>query len=178
MKTNVLSYPALGRKALWTAALVTAAVSLPWICHLVGDWLGLGSGLGELLLPMHLPVMLAGFVCGPWAGLCCGLMSPVLSALLTGMPAAAMLPFMTVELAVYGLTAGFLRRTPCPSFAKVLATQVAGRLVRAVVLAVAVYAFGFTRLPLSLIWTSLATGAVGVVIQWILLTPLCHRCRP
>ena len=131
-----------------------------------------------MLLPMHLPVMLAGIFGGPVVGLLCGVASPLISAALTGMPLPAMLPFMMVELAVYGLTTGLLRRKQCPAFVKVLLVQVAGRFVRAVVLAVAVYGFGFDRLPISLIWTSIAAGLAGIFIQWAVLPPVWRRVRP
>lgn len=169
MKTKVVSASVLRRKALMTAVMVGVAVILPQVCHLLGGQLGLGSQLGEVLLPMHLPVMLAGLLWGPYVGLACGMLSPVVSFALTGMPGVALLPFMTVELAVYGLVAGLLRRTNLPTVLQVVLTQVAGRVVRAAVLAVAIYGFGFDRLPISILWTSIAVGAVGIALQWAVL---------
>ena len=174
MKTRAISMAEIRRKALLTSLTVSIAVILPQICHLLGGQLGLGSQLGEMLLPMHLPVMLAGMLWGPWAGFACGLISPIVSFALTGMPGVALLPFMTVELAVYGLSAGLLRKTNLPSFWQVVLTQVAGRVARAAVLMVAVYGFGFDRLPISIVWTSVATGVAGIVIQWAVL-PLAAR---
>lgn len=174
MKTKIVSFSVVRRKALLTAMMVSVAVILPQVCHLLGDQLGYGSRLGEMLLPMHLPVMMAGMLWGPWAGLFCGLVSPVASFALTGMPGVALLPFMTVELAVYGLSAGLLRRTNLPSLAQVVLTQVAGRVARAAVLVVAIYGFGFARLPISIVWTSIAAGIAGVAIQWAVL-PLVGR---
>ena len=169
MKINAISFANVRRKALLTALMVGVAVILPQVCHLLGGQLGLGSALGEMLLPMHLPVMLAGMLWGPWAGLFCGMLSPMASFALTGMPGVALLPFMTVELAVYGLSAGLLRRTNLPSLVKVVITQVAGRVARAAVLAVAIYGFGFTGLPISLVWTSVMVGLAGMLIQWAVL---------
>lgn len=174
MKTKTMSFVQIRRKALLTALMVSIAVILPQICHLLGGQLGLGSQLGEILLPMHLPVMLAGMLWGPWVGLVCGMLSPLLSFALTGMPGVALLPFMTVELAVYGLSAGLLSKTNLPTLLQVALTQVAGRVARAAVLAVAIYGFGFDRLPISVVWTSIAVGAVGIVIQWAVL-PLAAR---
>lgn len=178
MKTKVVSASVLRRKALMTAVMVGVAVILPQVCHLLGGQLGLGSQLGEMLLPMHLPVMLAGIFGGPAVGLLCGVASPLISAALTGMPLPAVLPFMMVELAVYGLTAGLLRRNHLPTFVNVLLVQVAGRLARAAALALAVYGFGFDRLPISLIWTSIAAGLAGIFIQWSVLPPVWRRVRP
>ena len=174
MKTNVLSSANVMKRALLTAVTVTVAVALPWLCHLLGGVLGMSTGLGEILLPMHLPVMLAGMLWGPVAGLVSGLVSPALSMALTAMPTPVMLPFMTVELAVYGLTAGLLTRTKLPAFPRVLLTQLAGRVARALVLAVAVYGFGFSRLPISLVWTSVYVGLAGILLQWAVL-PLLGR---
>lgn len=174
MKANVLNATWLLKKALLSALTVTVAVALPWLCHLLGGHLGLGSGLGEMLLPMHLPVMLAGMLWGPEVGLICGVASPLVSFALTNMPGPAMVPFMVVELAVYGLSAGLLTRSPLPVFPRVLLTQLAGRAVRALVLVVAIYGFGFTALPLSIVWTSISAGVVGILLQWALI-PLLLR---
>ena len=40
----------------------------------------------------------------------------LLSFALTGMPSAALLPFMMIELTVYGLVCGLLKNKKCPSF--------------------------------------------------------------
>ena len=174
MKTKAISMAEMRRKALMTALMVSVAVILPQICHLLGGQLGYGSKLGEMLLPMHLPVMMAGMLWGTWAGFACGIISPMVSFALTGMPGVALLPFMTVELAVYGLSAGLLRKTNLPTILQVVLTQVAGRVARAAVLAVAIYGFGFARLPMSIVWTSISVGVAGIAIQWAVL-PLVAR---
>ena len=63
---------------------------------------------GNIYGPMHMPVLLCGLVCGWPFGLLCGLAGPALSSLLTGMPTAAYLPSMLIELAAYGWIAGML----------------------------------------------------------------------
>ena len=169
MTTKTISMASVWRRVLLTMMVVTAAVALPHVCHWLGRQLGYGTALGEMLLPMHLPVMLAGMLGGPVTGLVCGVASPLISFALTAMPKMAMLPFMTVELAVYGLAAGLLRNTRLPSLAQVMLVQVAGRAVRALVLAVAIYGFGFAGLPLSVVWTSVTAGLAGILIQWAVL---------
>lgn len=176
MKTNAISWSVAYRKALMTALMVSVAVVLPQVCHLLGGQLGLGTALGEMVLPMHLPVMLAGLLWGPFVGFACGALSPIVSFALTGMPLAAMVPFMTIELAVYGLTAGLLSRTSMPTVAKVLIAQVAGRAVRAVALVAAVN-LQMTRLPISLIWTSITVGVAGIVLQLVLIPLLVRAVR-
>lgn len=177
MKSAVLNANTLLKKALFSALSITMAVALPWVCHLLGGAVGLGSGLGEMLLPMHLPVMLAGLLWGGPVGFAAGLVSPLVSFALTQMPGVMMLPFMTVELAVYGLTAGLLRGAKMPTIAKVVLVQVAGRAVRALVLAVACYGFGFTGLPMAIVWTSISTGALGILLQWALVPVLCREAK-
>ena len=169
MKTQTMSVASLWRRVLLSMIVVAAAVALPEVCHLLGRALGVQTALGEMLLPMHLPVMLAGMLGGPVTGLVCGAVSPLVSFALTTMPKMAMLPFMTVELAVYGLCAGLLRRTNLPSLGQVMLTQLAGRVVRAIALAIAIYAFGFTGLPISVVWTSITVGLAGILIQWAVL---------
>lgn len=176
MKTNAISLSVIRRQALLTALAVTMAVALPQLCHLLGGQLGLGTALGEMLLPMHLPVMLAGLLWGPWVGLSVGVLSPLVSFALTGMPLVAMVPLMTVELAVYGLCAGLLSRHSMPTVCKVLIAQVIGRAVRGLVLLVAVQA-GLTHLPLSLIWTSISAGVAGIVLQLVLLPAVMRAVR-
>ena len=169
MKTQTMSVASLWRRVLLSMIVVAAAVALPEVCHLLGRALGVQTALGEMLLPMHLPVMLAGMLGGPVTGLVCGAVSPLISFALTAMPKMAMLPFMTVELAVYGLCAGLLRRTNLPSLGQVMLTQLAGRVVRAIALAIAIYAFGFTGFPISVVWTSITVGLAGILIQWAVL---------
>ena len=169
MMTKSISMASVWRRVLLAMIVVTAAVALPQVCHWLGAQWGYGSALGEMLLPMHLPVMLAGMLGGPVTGMVCGIASPLISFALTGMPKAALLPFMVVELAVYGLCAGLLRRTNLPAFVQVVMVQVAGRLARALVLAAAIYGFGFNGLPMSMVWTSITAGLAGILIQWAVL---------
>lgn len=87
---------------VWQMALVIAAIMLPSIAHLTGLSV-------RTLLPMHWPVILAGLVYGWRGGLMVGLVSPGLSFLTSGMPYPPMIAPMTVELAAYGLVAGWCR---------------------------------------------------------------------
>lgn len=175
MKTTIRIKNPTAFMALISVGAVTLAVALPQFFHLLGGWLGVQTALGEILLPMHLPVMLAGLWGGPVAGLLVGLVSPILSFSLTGMPVAVMVPFMTVELAGYGLTAGLLRQHKMPVPVKVLLTQIAGRVARAVALLVAVYVFDVSAPSLSIIWTSLSVGLAGIMLQWALIPLLVRR---
>lgn len=146
---------------------VAGALALPQLVHWLGAVSGMGSALGETFLPMHLAVILAGLFAGPLVGLAAGAISPAVSFLLSGMPAAAVLPFMTVELAGYGLAAGLLASVRMPAFFKLLIAQVAGRALRSAAVLIAFYGFG-GGLPVASIWTSIVTGLPGIVLQWAL----------
>lgn len=161
-------------KTLAAVLAVIAAVALPQLVHLVGHVSGLGSALGETFLPMHLAIFLVGYFAGPWAGLAAGALSPAVSFGLTSlwndpMPAAAMLPFMMIELMVYGLTTGLFSQylAKVPTLVALFAAQVAGRAVRALALTIGVYAFG-SPVNISVIWTSLLPGLPGLILQWVI----------
>ena len=152
-----------------TVVAIAAAVVLPQMLHTIGAISGLGAALGETFLPMHLPIILVGFLAGPYAGVISGLLGPLASFALSGMPTGTMLPFMMIELAVYGLASGLLRRAQIPTLGKVLLVQIAGRLIRSVAILFAVYALGSEAIRVSIIWMSVKTGLPGLVLQWVLL---------
>ena len=160
----------LGIQAQFLAALAAAgmAVALPQLVHALGAFTGMGTALGELLLPMHLPVMLAGFVAGPWAGGLAGLPAPLVSHMLSGMPLAALLPFMVIELSVYGIAAGLMSPSAMSMMGKVVSAQVAGRAVRAVAILLGFYLLQSKVAP-AVIWNSIIAGWAGILLQWILL---------
>ena len=172
MKTVFLRYesPRLSLRARSLALIfaLVAAVALPQICHVAGDALGVSNGIGELLLPMHLPVLLVGLLAGPAVGAVVGFFAPVLSFLLSGMPVAAALPFMCIELTTYGLCAGLLGRARLPLPLRVLIAQVAGRVVRMLAILMASGA-GKTALSAGSVWSALSKGWVGILLQLVLI---------
>lgn len=152
-----------------TILAIVSAVVLPQLFHGMGIVSGLGTALGEVFLPMHLPILLTGLLAGPYAGAIAGLCSPAISFALSGMPSSTMLPFMMIELAVYGLAAGLLRNVQLPVILKVIAAQLAGRLVRGGAILLSVYAFQNEAISVAVIWNSILTGLPGLVLQWCLL---------
>lgn len=161
-----------------TMAVITAivaAVAVPQLFHVFGAVSGLGTSLGEAFLPMHLPIILAGLLAGPFAGAISGFFAPVISFGLSGMPVAAILPFMMIELCVYGLSAGILRNVKMPTIAKVLIVQFAGRAVRAAAILAAVCVFGNESVGIGVIWMSIRTGIFGLFLQWLLLPLIVYR---
>ena len=161
-------------QAIATLAAIVGAVAVPQIFHALGAVSGLGTSLGEACLPMHLPIILVGLLAGPYAGAIAGLLGPLASFALSGMPGAMMLPFMMIELCIYGLTAGLLRNVKLPTIVKVVIAQIAGRAVRAGAILLGVYAFG-SQVNVSTIWTSIGTGLFGLALQWALLPLIVYR---
>jgi len=101
-----LTLPASGLRAVSVQGLLlfSAAFVLPAIAHLTGVPV-------RTFLPMHWPVLLVGLCYGWRSGALVGLAAPSASFLISGMPLPAMIPAMTVELALYGFLAGFFRET-------------------------------------------------------------------
>lgn len=155
----------LKAKAAATAGAIAGAVILPQIFHMFGALSGIGTSAGEVFLPMHLPIILVGLLAGPAAGAIAGFTAPLISLCLSGMPLITMLPFMTIELCAYGTFAGILKNTDLSLIPKVFITQIAGRIIKAIAIAVAIYIFGNETLPLSSVLTSAYTGILGIALQ-------------
>ena len=153
-------------KAIITAAAVFCAVALPQIFHAIGVISGWGgSAAGAAFLPMHIPVLLAGFLAGPAAGLLAGIVSPLISYAISGMPTAALLPFILAELAAYGLVSGLLSKAKMPVFFKVLVAQLLGRVMRALIVVFALYALKNGSLGLEQAYAFAVAGIPGMLLQ-------------
>ncbi len=155
-------------QTLATLIAVSCAVGLPQLVHMIGLATGTGSSLGEILLPMHFPVLLVGFLAGTYAGFITGVFSPIISFSLTGMPGVVMLPFITIELAAYGLISGLIRNVKLSAAIKVFIAQLSGRGIRALVILAAFFGFSGNVSP-AIIWTSIAVGAIGIIIQLVMI---------
>lgn len=146
--------------------LLAIGVLLPQVFHTFG-------GAGPIFLPMHIPVFLAGFLIGPWAGIFVGLLSPSLSHITSGMPILAFLPFMTIELVLYGAISGFLRKK-LPTIVTLLVAQIVGRGFYAIVLIVLGWILNAPIPAAKSIVVSATIGLPGIIIQ-ILLLPILIR---
>ncbi len=176
--TTAITSKKLSVKTQTIGALIAlvSAVALPQIVHVIGAASGMGTSLGEIFLPMHLPIILIGFLAGPYAAGIAGLLSPLVSFALTGMPSSVMLPFMMIELCVYGVCAGMLRNVKIAVIAKVLIAQIAGRVIRAGAIAIGFYAFGTTVNP-ALILTSITAGLFGIILQLVIIPLAVYRLK-
>ncbi len=176
--TTVIKRKKLSVKAQVIGALIAliSAVALPQLVHVAGAVSGMGTSLGEIFLPMHLPIILMGLLVGPYAAGVAGMLSPLVSFALTGMPTSVMLPFMMIELCAYGICAGLLRNVKLPVILKVLITQIAGRIIRAVAIAVGFYAFSTAVQP-AVILTSITAGLFGIILQLIIIPLAVYRLK-
>ena len=153
----------LSVKGTIAVLLVVAAVALPQIAHIAG-----GSSAGAAWLPMYAPVLLAGCLLGLGWGWGVGVISPIVSFGFTSlfldgaMPAAARLPYMVLELAVFGLVSGLfskhIQKNALYAFPAVICAQVAGRLCYFI----AAVAFGQSA---GAVWSIIESGMTGLFVQ-------------
>ena len=156
-----------------TGLLLAVGLLLPMVFHSL-----FGAEGGKTFLPMHYAVLLGGLLLGPVAGAFLGVTTPVLSTLLTGMPPVAILPPMVVELAVYGLVAGFAHRhwklTPLWSL---LLAMAAGRIALGLAVALLGPSIGLKAEPVAYVWTSIVSGLPGIAVQIVVIPLLLARGR-
>lgn len=150
------------KRSVITAVMIALCVVLPMAFHSIPN-------AGSIFSPMHIPVLLCGLLCGWPFGLLCGLAGPALSSILTGMPPAAYLAPMLVELAVYGLVAGLMmlvvrtKHVYADLYISLITALLAGRVVagiaRALIFSAGSYSFAA--------WTSsyFVTGLPGILIH-------------
>ena len=156
-------------KAVLSAGIIALAVLLPQLVHMAA-----GPQGGMQWLPMYLPVLLGGCLLGPIWGLGVGVLAPLVSFAVTSamgnaMPAAARLPFMMAELAVFAAVSGaFSQKIAANSwmaFPAVLLASVCGRLA---FLALAAVFQGVSGLTAAAVWSQIQTGLLGLVAQAVL----------
>ncbi len=153
-------------KGLLSAVCVLLAAVLPQIAHAAG-----GVQAGTTYMPMYAPALLAGCLLGWRWGLGVGVLSPVFSfgftSLFMGsaMPAVQRLPYMTIEIGLYGLVTGLLsekiRKNVWLAFPAVAAAQAAGRTAYVIYNLIAGRSF-------SELWTSVQAGLTGLYLQLII----------
>ena len=156
-------------KSIVAVSLVALAVALPQIVHLAA-----GQAGGVTWLPMYLPVLLAGCLLGTAWGLAVGVASPLVSFALTSMwgsamPAAARLPFMIAELAVFAAVSGLFSKNIFKNglfaFAATALAIVCGRAV--FMLSVIVFQSVAPFTP-ALVWSQIQSGLAGAAAQAVL----------
>mgnify|MGYP004644030933 CR=1 FL=1 len=165
-------------KTLVSAGLIALAVVLPQLVHLAA-----GASGGVKWLPMYLPVLIGGCLLGARWGLAVGVLSPLASFAVTTimgnpMPAAARLPFMMAELAVFALVAGLFTRKIADralwAFPAVIAAQLAGR---AVFMGLVALFQGVTPFTPAMILQQICTGLWGLAAQAVLVPAVIIALR-
>ena len=157
-------------KLVLTSLFIACGLLLPLAFHTFG----MG---GRTFLPMHIPVFMGGLLLGWLPGFIIGAITPLLSCLLTGMPPLIpSLPMMIVELAIFGLVAGYLYYDKRQNiYLALISAMVAGRLGAAFVLLLFSDMLGIHLHPLTYVAATFMTGIVGVVIQIVFIPILVRR---
>ncbi|MBR2139792.1 MAG: ECF transporter S component [Phascolarctobacterium sp.] len=147
-------------KLVLTSLFIACGLLLPLAFHTFG----MG---GRTFLPMHLPVFMGGMLLGSFPGFIIGALTPLLSCLLTGMPPfIPSLPMMIVELAIFGLVAGFMYHEKHQNiYLSLVSAMIAGRLGAAFVLMLFSDMLGIHLHPLTYVAATFMTGIAGVIFQ-------------
>lgn len=151
-------------------------VLLPQAFHIFG------LTVGQTFLPMHIPAIIAGFILGPVYGLIVGILSPILSCFITAMPPLAKMPFMAIEIGVYGLCSGLfyllfsrkIKSAAVSMYISLILAQISGRIVNALCTAafmVFVGKGGFFQAAVGAL-ASAAAGIPGIIIQLVFIPAL------
>ena len=120
---------------------------------------------------MYLPVLLGGCLLGFRWGLGVGIASPLVSFAITSamgsaMPAAARLPYMIAELAVWAAVSGLFSKkiteNAWVAFPAVLIAAVSGR---AVFVALAAIFSAVSPLDAATAWAQVQSGFIGLIAQ-------------
>ena len=84
---------------LWTMTFLVCNMVLPQLFHLIPQG-------GVIFAPLSFVILAGAYKFGWKTGLLAALLSPFINHVLTGMPTMAVLPVMTLKLAVIALVAG------------------------------------------------------------------------
>ena len=153
----------LSKETAFILLSVACAVILPQALHAAGVLLGVGGKLGQIFLPMYLPVLIIGLYRGSASGAVAGLLAPLVSFAMTGMPQAALLPYITLELIALGLFAGALLKIRLPAPLRVLLMLVAAKIIRLGTFAAGLY-FANGTVAASLLFAGILISVPGIVI--------------
>lgn len=152
------------KKSIITAVCIALCYVIPLMFHGI-------QNAGNIFCPMHIPVFICGLICGWQYGLLCGIAGPALSSALSGMPPAAILPSMMVELAAYGTAAGLMMKlvrtksTYADLYISLIAAIVCGRVLAGLAKAL-IFARGSYSMS-AWIAGSVVTSWPGTIIQLV-----------
>lgn len=148
---------------LWAMVFVACNLVLPQLFHLIPQG-------GVMFSPLSLVILAGAYKLGWKTGLLAALLSPLVNHVLTGMPAIAVLPVMTMKLAVLAIVAGMAAQ----HFKKVSLPLIIG----VVIVSKAIGCFGELIISGGIDATiaDFAIGWPGLLLQvigaWLILTKL------
>ena len=160
-KTNNLVEILSTRKAKYIIGTILFSglgIAIPRIFHLL-----IGSSAGVTFLPMHLMVLIAALTFGITSASVVAGSSVIFSYLLTGMPAIDRMPYMLIELLIYGILLGLFNKR-FNSYVSLVVTMIIGRILYAGVLYISVNLLGFNGYGIS-VMQSVISGVPGIIIQ-------------
>lgn len=166
-KTNKLVEVLSNKKAKYIIGTVLFSglgIAIPRIFHIL-----VGSSAGVTFLPMHFMVLISAIVFGITSSCIVAGSSVIFSYLLTGMPALARMPYMLIELIIYGILLGLFNKK-FNSYISLIATMILGRILYAGVLFASVNLLGLNGYGIS-VMQSIKSGIPGIVLQ-IALVPV------
>ena len=167
-KTNKLVEILSTKKAKYIIGTVLFSglgIAIPRIFHIL-----VGSSAGATFLPMHFMVLISAIVFGITSSCIVAGSSVIFSYLLTGMPALARMPYMLIELIIYGILLGLFNKK-FNSYISLIATMILGRILYAGVLFASVNLLGLNGYGIS-VMQSIKSGIPGIVLQLALVPVL------
>lgn len=167
VKKESILHSERSKVVIGTLLLSGLGVALPRIFHILA-----GTSAGATFLPMHIAVLLAAMIFGVLSGSVVAGISIVCSYLLTGMPSAARLPYMAIELVIYAVLLGLLNKK-YNSYVSLILTMVIGRILYSGVLFFAAEVFMLNSYGTPLL-ESVKVGMPGLAIQ-LLFVPVIAK---
>lgn len=159
------------KKSIITAVCIALCVVLPQAFHAIPN-------AGSIYCPMHIPVLLCGLICGWQYGLLCGIAGPLVSALITGMPPAAVLPGMLVECAVYGALTGLMmqlvhtKKVYPDLYISLLVAMLGGRIISGIAKALIFSAGSYSMT--AWVTGSFVTSLPGIIVHLVLIPSIVY----
>ena len=170
LKTNTLSTMSVVKQSIITAVCIALCVVLPMAFHSIPQ-------AGMIYCPMHIPVLICGIICVPQYAIICGIAGALLSSVLTGMPPAATLPSMLVELTCYALISSLLmkfvhtKKSVADLYISLIGALLIGRVIAGVVKAL-IFARG--EITITAWATSYFVTCLPGIIMQIILVPVIY----
>lgn len=159
------------KKSIITAVCIALCVVLPQAFHAIPN-------AGSIYCPMHIPVLLCGLICGWQYGLLCGIAGPLVSALITGMPPAAVLPGMLVECAAYGALTGLMmqlvhtKKVYPDLYICLLVAMLGGRIISGIAKALIFSAGSYSMT--AWVTGSFVTSLPGIIVHLVLIPSIVY----